>query len=158
MNGMAEQTHGPVPAPLPQEPPEAGITPGRYGVLDVDGPSMAPTLSHGDRLLCRYGGRVRPGAVVVARHPLRQELFVVKRAVERRGGGWWLLSDNSGVESDSRDYGAVPADLVLGRVLLRISPRPSWLAPPSWLEPLLRRVPYGFARRFGAFHRVGAEL
>ena len=158
MNGMAEQKQEPVPAPLPQEPPEGGVTPGRYGVLDVDGPSMAPTLAHGDRLFCRYGGRVRAGAIVVARHPLRQELFVVKRAVERRGGGWWLLSDNSRVESDSRDFGPVPDELVLGRVLLRISPRPSWLAPAGWLEPLLRRAPYVLARRFGVFRRVGAEM
>jgi nickel-type superoxide dismutase maturation protease len=158
MNGMAEQTYEPAPDPLPQEPPEGGRTPGRFGLLDVDGPSMAPTLAHGDRLLCRFGGRVRAGAIVVARHPLRQELFVVKRAVERRGGGWWLLSDNSRVESDSRDYGPVPDELVLGRVLLRISPRPSWLAPAGWLEPLLTRAPYGLARRFGAFRRVRAEL
>jgi nickel-type superoxide dismutase maturation protease len=158
MNGMAEQTHEPVPGPLPQEPPEGGLSPGRFGLLDVDGPSMVPTLAHGDRLFCRYGGRVRAGAIVVARHPLRQELFVVKRAVERRHGGWWLLSDNSGVESDSRDFGPVPDELVLGRVLLRISPRPSWLAPAGWLERLLTRAPYGLARRFGAFRRVRAEL
>ena len=158
MNGMAEQMHERSPEPLPQEPPEGGVTPGRFGLLDVDGPSMAPTLSHGDRLLCRYGGRVRPGAIVVARHPLRQDLFVVKRAVERRPDGWWLLSDNSRVESDSRDFGPVPSELVLGRVLLRISPRPSWLAPAGWLERLLTRAPYGLARRFGAFRRVRAEL
>ncbi|MFC1417321.1 nickel-type superoxide dismutase maturation protease [Streptacidiphilus cavernicola] len=120
---------------------------------------MAPTLSHGDRLFCSYGGgRVRAGSIVVARHPLRQDLFVVKRAVERRPDGWWLLSDNSRVEGDSRDFGPVPDDLVLGRVLLRISPRPSWLAPAGWLERLLTRVPYGLARRFGAFRRVRAEL
>jgi nickel-type superoxide dismutase maturation protease len=154
---MAEQKHDPLPAPLPQEPPEGGFTPGRYGVLDVDGPSMAPTLAHGDRLFCRYGGRIRAGAIVVARHPMRQELFVVKRAVERRRGGWWLLSDNSRVEGDSRDFGPVPDDLVLGRVLLRIAPRPSWLAPPRPLERLLDRVPYALARRFGAFRRVVSQ-
>ncbi|WP_370146423.1 nickel-type superoxide dismutase maturation protease [Streptacidiphilus sp. EB129] len=151
---MAEQTHDLGSGVLPQEPPEGGGTPRRYGRLDVDGPSMAPTLSHGDRLLCRYGGRVRPGAIVVARHPLRQELFVVKRAVERRPGGWWLLSDNSLVEGDSRDFGVVPDDLVLGRVLLRTGPRPAWLAPAGWLERLLERAPYAFARRFGAFRRL----
>jgi nickel-type superoxide dismutase maturation protease len=119
---------------------------------------MAPTLSHGDRLLCRYGGRLRPGAIVVARHPLRQDMFVVKRAVERRADGWWLLSDNSRVQTDSRDYGAVPDELVIGRVLCRISPRPSWLAPSRWLERLLSRAPYGFARRFGDFRRFSGEL
>ncbi len=150
MNGMAEHMNDPAPGALPQEPPEGGRTPGVYGLLDVDGPSMAPTLSHGDRLLCRYGAALRPGAIVVARHPLRQELLVVKRAAERRSGGWWLLSDNSRVEGDSRDFGVVPDELVLGRVLCRLSPRPAWLAPARWWTPLLRRAPYAVARRLGA--------
>ncbi|MBC3843950.1 nickel-type superoxide dismutase maturation protease [Streptacidiphilus sp. 4-A2] len=111
---------------------------------------MVPTLSHGDRLVCRYGGSVRPGSIVVARHPLRQELLLVKRAVERRPGGWWLLSDNSLVEGDSRDFGTVPDELVLGRVLCRLSPRPAWLAPAGWWAPLIGRVPYSLGRRLGA--------
>ncbi len=138
----------------PQEPPEGGVVTGRFGVLVVDGPSMVPTLTHGDRLLCHYGARVRPGSVVVAQHPLRQDLLVVKRAVERRADGWWLLSDNSQVESDSRDYGAVPDDLILGRVLLRYSPGLSWLAPSAWWHPVLRALPYPFARRLGDFRRL----
>jgi nickel-type superoxide dismutase maturation protease len=138
----------------PQEPPEGGAVAGRFGVLVVDGPSMAPTLSHGDRLICHYGARLRAGAVVVAQHPLRQDLIVVKRAVERRPGGWWLLSDNSAVESDSRDYGPVPEDLVLGRVLLRYAPRPAWLAPSTWWSPLLRALPYTLSRHLGDFRRV----
>ncbi|MER5635704.1 nickel-type superoxide dismutase maturation protease [Kitasatospora sp. NPDC002227] len=98
-----------------------------FGVVDVAGPSMVPTLSDGDLVLVRYGARIRPGAVVLARHPLRQDLLIVKRAAERRGRGWWLLSDNEFVESDSREYGAVPEELVLGRVLLRLRPRLRWL-------------------------------
>ncbi len=97
------------------------------GVVDVAGPSMVPTLYDGDLVLVRYGARIRPGAVVLFRHPLRQDLLVVKRAAERRGRGWWLLSDNHFVDTDSREFGAVPDDLVLGRVLLRIRPRPRWL-------------------------------
>ncbi|GAA2131785.1 hypothetical protein GCM10009760_05920 [Kitasatospora kazusensis] len=97
------------------------------GVVDVAGPSMVPTLYEGDLVLVRYGGRITPGAVVLFRHPLRQDLLVVKRAVGRRPRGWWMLSDNQFVDSDSREYGAVPDDLVLGRVLLRLRPRPAWL-------------------------------
>jgi nickel-type superoxide dismutase maturation protease len=137
-----------------REPPEGGPVSGKFGVVEVDGPSMAPTLAHGDRLLCHYGARVRAGSVVVAQHPLRQDLIVVKRAVERRDAGWWLLSDNSLVESDSRDYGPVPDDLILGRVLLRYAPKPSWLAPPPWAHAALRVMPYGVARRLGDFRRA----
>ncbi len=124
-----------------------------FGLVDVAGPSMVPTLREGDQLLVRYGAPIRPGAVVLFRHPFQQDLLVVKRAVERRAGGWWLLSDNRPVDSDSRSYGAVPDELVLGRVLLRLRPRPAWLAPGRRLErllltPRLARVP-GLARRLG---------
>ncbi|MCG6498690.1 nickel-type superoxide dismutase maturation protease [Kitasatospora sp. A2-31] len=137
--------------------PEGG-TPGGgapFGLIDVAGPSMVPTLREGDQLLVRYGARIRPGAVVVFRHPFQQDLLVVKRAAERRAKGWWLLSDNRPVDSDSRSYGAVPDELVLGRVLLRLRPRPAWLAPGRGLERLLlsgplARVP-GLARRCGVW-------
>ncbi|NEA44482.1 nickel-type superoxide dismutase maturation protease [Streptomyces sp. SID11385] len=93
------------------------------GVAEVRGPSMLPTLRHGDRLLVRYGARVKPGDVVVLRHPFQQDLLIVKRAAERRGAGWWVLADNPWAGGDSNDYGVVPQELVLGRVLGRYRPR-----------------------------------
>jgi nickel-type superoxide dismutase maturation protease len=81
---------------------------------------MVPTLRHGDRLLVRYGAPPRAGAVAVLRHPLQQDLLLVKRLVERRDGGWWVLGDNTAAEAvDSRAFGAVPADLVLGLARVR---------------------------------------
>lgn len=86
----------------------------------VHGPSMVPTLRHGDAVLVRPGARrVRPGDVVVGRFRSRPELLVVKRAVRPYEDGWWLESDNPFVTGDSRTYGA--AD-VLGRVVLRYLP------------------------------------
>ncbi|WP_406863073.1 nickel-type superoxide dismutase maturation protease [Streptomyces sp. HUAS MG47] len=93
-----------------------------FGFAEVTGPSMVPTLLHGDQLLVHYAGRLKAGDVAVMRHPLRQDLLIVKRLVERRGGGWWVLGDNPGAEGDSRVFGVVPAELVLGRVRLRYRP------------------------------------
>ncbi|MEU8374097.1 MULTISPECIES: S24/S26 family peptidase [unclassified Micromonospora] len=94
--------------------------------VGVTGPSMSPTLRHGDAVLVRRGGRpVRPGDVVVAVFRSRPELLVVKRAVRPQEGGWWLHGDNALVTDDSRAYGV--AD-VLGRVVLRYWPRPGRLA------------------------------
>ncbi|MEV4416347.1 S26 family signal peptidase [Catellatospora sp. NPDC049609] len=90
----------------------------------VHGPSMAPTLRHGDMLLVRRGGRVRAGDVVVARFRVRPDLLVVKRAARPQAGGWWLVGDNDLVTDDSRAYGV--AD-VLGRVVCRYWPRPALL-------------------------------
>jgi nickel-type superoxide dismutase maturation protease len=85
--------------------------------------SMEPALRPGDWLLVRRTRRIRPGQVVVARHPGRAGIFLVKRAVRRSPGGWWLESDNPGAGAvDSRAFGAVPASLVEGQVLLRYWP------------------------------------
>jgi hypothetical protein len=60
--------------------------------------------------------------VVVLRHPFQQDLLVVKRAAERREGGWWVLGDNAFAGGDSTDYGTVPEELVLGKVWFRYRP------------------------------------
>lgn len=66
---------------------------------------MTPTLLPGDWLLVLHGGRVRPGAVVLARFRSRPELSVVKRARAAQDGGWLLVSDNARAGSDSRQLG-----------------------------------------------------
>ena len=81
--------------------------------------SMEPALYPGDWLLVRRANHAKPGAIVVARHPARPEMLLVKR-LERRtqDGGWWLASDNPGAGAvDSRHFG--PASAIEGRVMLR---------------------------------------
>lgn len=86
---------------------------------------MAPTLVAGDFLLVRYGAQPRPGDIVVVALPGRP--LGVKRAVRRTADGWWVQGD-APRSTDSRTFGAVPSDAVLGRVVWRY-----------W--PLLRRSP-----------------
>jgi nickel-type superoxide dismutase maturation protease len=88
--------------------------------------SMEPALRPGDWLFVWRGlrpgrpPRVRAGQIVIARHPGRTDMLVVKRAVREEPDGWWLESDNRGGGAvDSRSFGAVPANLIAGRVLLR---------------------------------------
>ena len=82
--------------------------------------SMEPALHPGDWLLVRRTPRIRAGQVVLARHPGRPDMLIVKRAARRADGGWWLESDNPDVPAvDSRRFGAVPPALIEGRVLLR---------------------------------------
>ncbi|MFJ5676796.1 nickel-type superoxide dismutase maturation protease [Streptomyces sp. NPDC093097] len=119
-----------------------------FGLAEVYNPSMVPTLQPGDQLVVRYGAVVRPGDVVVLRHPFRQDLLIVKRAVERRDGGWWVRGDNPFVENDSREFGAVPDELVVARAWLRVRPprglQRSPRAVASWalsaVRPLSRRL------------------
>ena len=116
----------------------------RFGLAEVMGPSMVPTLLHGDHLLVDYRAPLRAGDVAVLRHPLQQDLLVVKRLVERRGEGWWVLGDNPGADGDSRVFGVVPADLLLGRVRTRFRPlardQRSVLGVVSWLASAVRPV------------------
>lgn len=85
--------------------------------------SMEPALRPGDWLLVLRTRRIRPGQVVVARHPRLAGMLLVKRVARRSPGGWWLASDNpDGGAVDSRAFGAVPAGLIEGRVLLRYWP------------------------------------
>jgi phage repressor protein C with HTH and peptisase S24 domain len=88
----------------------------RAFAVGVSGPSMAPTLLHGDALVAYPVRRVRPGDVVIARFRSRPDLLVVKRAMRPYGAGWWIEGDNPLVTDDSRRYGEA---VVEGRVLFR---------------------------------------
>jgi len=87
--------------------------------------SMRPTLLPGDWLIARRTRRIRPGQVVLAWHPSRDGLLLVKRAARRsEDGGWWLASDNplAPGAADSSRFGPVSDDLIVGRVLGRYWP------------------------------------
>jgi len=90
----------------------------------VEGQSMAPALSPGEHLLVRWGAKVAVGDVVVAVRPDRPSLLVVKRAVRAEAGRWWLEGDNAEASDDSRVFGLVRSDEVVGRVVARIYPLP----------------------------------
>ncbi len=103
--------------------------------------SMEPALRPGDWLLVRRTRRIRPGQVVLARHPGRPEMLIVKRAARRVDGGWWLESDNPAAGAvDSHRFGAVPGPFIEGRVLARYW-RPRSLFPNGpGITPASRRT------------------
>jgi nickel-type superoxide dismutase maturation protease len=92
--------------------------------VEVTDRSMEPTLRSGDWLLVWRTRRIRAGQIVLARHPGRPDMLIVKRAARRVDGGWWLESDNRDAGAvDSRRFGPVPASLVEGRILVRYGRR-----------------------------------
>src|SRR5215469_5736664 len=91
--------------------------------------SMEPALRPGDWLLAWRGLRsgsavnIRPGQIVVARDPLDEVPFLVKRVAWREAAGWWLASDNAAAGGvDSARFGPVPPDLIEARVIGRYWP------------------------------------
>ena len=88
----------------------------------VVGPSMEPFMRNGEGWLVWRTSRLRPGDVVVLTHPERPHLLEVKRLDHRQGDSWWVLGDNPELSKDSREFGAIPASLILGRAILRYHP------------------------------------
>ena len=85
----------------------------------VVGPSMEPTLRAGQVVLVDQRAAVAMGDVVVAWHPRRSGLKIVKRLAEESADGGWVLSSDNAAEphsEDSRTFGPVPADAIVGRV------------------------------------------
>ena len=82
----------------------------------IDGRSMEPTLH--DRQLCVLleGVPYHVGDVVGAIDP--DELAVVKRVAALDSGGVTLLGDNLAVSVDSRKYGKLKFDRILGVVIV----------------------------------------
>ena len=94
---------------------------GRLQRFQVRGASMTPALEDGDTVLIDPRARPAPGAVVVARHPYRSDVTVVKRVAAITGAGKLHLSgDNPAESTDSAHYGAVPTERLLGVVVAKL--------------------------------------
>jgi len=113
-------------------------------VWTVYGPSMEPTLLAGDRVIVdtwSYRRRApRVGEIALFRAPDPSAPALVKRVATRPksatavgstsawshcangGGTTWLEGDNLKNSADSRSFGAVPDNCIVGRVVLRYSP------------------------------------
>jgi nickel-type superoxide dismutase maturation protease len=90
----------------------------------VTGASMTPLLEAGDEVLIdprAYRRRPpRPGDVVVAQHPYRRGLLLVKRVAKVGENGHCLLEgENQSESTDSRSFGSLPPDYILGQVTSR---------------------------------------
>jgi len=93
----------------------------------VEDESMRPTIEPGDYVLVnRWAYRVRPprrGDLVVVRDPELSDRFLVKRVSETQASTQIRLEgDNAAVSRDSRAFGAVPLDRIVGKVWLRLKP------------------------------------
>jgi SOS-response transcriptional repressor LexA len=89
-----------------------------WQLVRVSGPSMAPALRTGDRLVVRRGAAIRPGDIVLASFADLPGLWVVKRATRPAPGAlvgqWIVASDNVFAGGDSTAHG--PAQ-VAGRAI-----------------------------------------
>ena len=88
-----------------------------FATAVVVGESMAPTYRAGDWILIRRTRRVRPDHVIAAPDPREPDRLMIKRLARPTPEGWWVLGDNRAHSTDSRTFGPVPVESVIGRVL-----------------------------------------
>jgi nickel-type superoxide dismutase maturation protease len=94
---------------------------GRY---EVEGESMLPDVSAGERVVVNKAAywlrKPSRGDLVVLRDPRDRRRLLLKRLDAPAGDDSWnVLGANAGASSDSRTFGPVGRELLVGKVLLR---------------------------------------
>lgn len=96
----------------------------RLGLLSaflVEGDSMVPLLKNGETVLISRKAPINAGDIALANHPYRSHLKLVKRiAAIESNGDLILLGDNPAESTDSRSFGAVSRDHLIGKVVCRL--------------------------------------
>ena len=85
---------------------------------------MFPLLKPGDEVLIDPNAYRRhspqPGDIVISQHPYQASLRIVKRVKSVTADGrYHLEGDNPAESTDSRTFGAIASENILGRVICR---------------------------------------
>ena len=92
----------------------------RQGFL-VEGDSMSPTLKDGDAVLINPTANFQIGDIVLAKHPFKQSVKMLKRIGEiDENGNYLLIGDNPAESTDSRSFGAISQKEILGKAVCRL--------------------------------------
>jgi signal peptidase I len=100
--------------------------------VEIEGPSMMPTLLPGDWALAVPARRFERGQIVVVEHPGRPGYELVKRIIHVPGDiigertlapdEYWVEGDRGGASTDSRHFGPVTVGALRARILLVYGP------------------------------------
>ncbi len=91
--------------------------------MRVNGASMQPLLQPGEEILIDINAYQKSvpeiGEIIVALHPYHANFPIVKRIVLIKNGDFFLQGDNTVKSTDSRSYGAIKLDRIIGKVTCR---------------------------------------
>ena len=79
---------------------------------------MEPTLSQGDYVLVRFTNRIDVGDIVVVKV---KDNVVIKRVSKKHSEYFWVLGDNDTQSTDSRKYGWINFNQLIGKVVWKIT-------------------------------------
>lgn len=83
---------------------------------------MSPTLENGDVVLIDKHSEIAEGAIVLADHPYKKSVKILKRLTGFSENGEMILSgDNPDESTDSRTFGSVPLKNFRGVVTSRLA-------------------------------------
>ena len=89
----------------------------------VEGESMAPSLSPSERVFVNraayWFSKPKAGDLVVLRDPREPERLLIKRIDEAHGNSFEVAGDNTAASTDSRTFGPVLRNLIVGKVWFR---------------------------------------
>ena len=80
---------------------------------------MLPNYKEGDYLLINKLSKIKKGNAVVLKHPKTNEL-ILKRVSKIKDGRYYVTGDNKKQSTDSRHFGAVERNSIIGKVLFHI--------------------------------------
>ena len=92
----------------------------------VTGVSMSPSLKDGEEIIAQIKAyHLQVNDVVVLYHPLRSNLIILKRIKQimvdpdEEKKKYFVQGDNLSASTDSRHFGWVNEDLIIGKVICR---------------------------------------
>ena len=89
-------------------------------VYKVRDRSMEPAFHDGDYVIVnRWARRFNVGDVVIAEHP-NESMRLLKRVKRKNAGSYFLVGDNITRSTDSRRFGPVRRQDILGKVIIRV--------------------------------------
>lgn len=97
---------------------------GRLTAVRVSGDSMRPTLADGNTVLVEETQEIAVGDIVLADHPFKASVTLLKRVASIDGDGRFeLRGDDPDESSDSRSFGTLPLRAIRGKVVCRLARR-----------------------------------
>ena len=82
---------------------------------------MFPTLKNGDKVLVDPKCSIAIGDIVLAKHPYKSTVKIIKRMTDvANDGRLTLAGDNPAESTDSRTFGTVSLESIVGRIVSKL--------------------------------------